>query len=157
MSAILRKLAHLSFRILKFFGEKMNSKELQQAGMKVTLPRVRILEIMEQAEDPHLSADDIYRLLMLKGENIGLATIYRVLVQLHDAGLVIRNNFEGGHTVFELNRDDSHHDHMICLKSGRVVEFYDEIIEQRQKEIAEKHGFKLTDHTLVLYGEFVED
>lgn len=135
----------------------MNSKELQQAGMKVTLPRVRILEIMEQAEDPHLSADDIYRQLLKRGENIGLATIYRVLMQLHDAGLVIRNNFEGGHTVFELNRDDSHHDHMICLKSGRVLEFYDEVIEKRQMEIAKKYGFEMSDHTMVLYGEFIDE
>ncbi|MCB1755152.1 MAG: ferric iron uptake transcriptional regulator [Gammaproteobacteria bacterium] len=135
----------------------MNPKELKAAGMKVTLPRIKILDIMENAEDPHLTADDVYRQLLENGENIGLATVYRVLMQLSEAGLVHRNYFEGGNMVFELNRGDSHHDHMICLKSGRVVEFYDEQLEQLQLEIAKKHGFKLTDHTMILYGEFIGD
>ena len=128
------------------------NQELRKAGLKVTLPRVKILQILESA-DPggqHLSAEDVYGALRDAGEEVGLATVYRVLTQFETAGLVIRHNFETGHSVFELARGE-HHDHMVCVASGDVVEFHDPIIEQRQREIAEEHGFELVDHSLVLY------
>jgi len=125
--------------------------ELRKAGLKVTLPRVKILSILESAEDHHhLSAEDVYRKLLESGDDVGLATVYRVLTQFETAGLVLRHNFEGGHAVFEMAGDD-HHDHMVCTQTGRVVEFFDDIIEERQRKIAEEHGFELVDHSLILY------
>ncbi|MBL4762818.1 MAG: ferric iron uptake transcriptional regulator [Gammaproteobacteria bacterium] len=131
----------------------MQSGNLKKAGLKVTLPRMKILEFLENAEKRHQTAEDIYRALLDANEDIGLATVYRVLTQFEAAGLVTRHHFEEGQAVFELN-DGSHHDHMVCSKTGKVVEFYDEIIEERQKEIAKQHGFKISDHTMILYGEF---
>ncbi len=124
--------------------------ELRKAGLKITLPRLKILEILEKASNRHLSAEDIYKDLLDSGEEIGLATVYRVLTQFEAAGLVTRHNFEGGHSVFELD-DGEHHDHMVCVETGEVIEFFSEDIERLQHEIAEKHGFELLDHSLVLY------
>ncbi len=125
-------------------------KELRKAGLKITLPRLKILEILENAKDRHLSAEDIYKKLLNSGEDIGLATVYRVLTQFEGSGLVTRHNFEGGHSVFELD-DGDHHDHMVCVDTGEVTEFVSEEIERLQHEIAEKYGFELIDHSLVLY------
>jgi len=125
-------------------------QELRKAGLKITLPRLKILEILEGAEPRHMSAEDIYKELLESDEDIGLATVYRVLTQFESAGLVTRHNFEGGHSVFELD-DGEHHDHMVCVDSGEVVEFVSDEIERLQEEIAEKHGFDLLDHSLVLY------
>ena len=127
--------------------------ELRKAGLKITLPRLKILEILESSKDRHLSAEDIYKELLGSGEDIGLATVYRVLTQFEAAGLVTRHHFEGGHAVFEVD-DGEHHDHLVDVETGQVVEFYDEVIEQRQQEIAKKHNFTITDHTMVLYGRF---
>ena len=124
--------------------------ELRKAGLKITLPRLKILEILENAKNRHLSAEDIYKDLLDSGEEIGLATVYRVLTQFEAAGLVTRHNFEGGHSVFELD-DGEHHDHMVCVETGEVTEFFSEEIERLQHEIAAKHGFELLDHSLVLY------
>lgn len=131
----------------------MESQEIRSAGLKVTLPRVKILEMLESraGTDRHLSAEDVYRNLLQEGEEIGLATVYRVLTQFEAAGLVKRHHFEGGGAVFELNRGE-HHDHILCVKCGRVDEFSDEEIERRQKEIAQRFGYSLTDHCLYLYG-----
>ncbi len=125
-------------------------QELRKAGLKITLPRLKILEILEGAEPRHMSAEDIYKELLESDEDIGLATVYRVLTQFESAGLVTRHNFEGGHSVFELD-DGEHHDHMVCVDTGEVVEFVSDEIERLQEEIAEKHGFDLLDHSLVLY------
>ncbi len=125
-------------------------KELRKAGLKITLPRLKILEILEGAKDRHMSAEDIYKELLSSGEDIGLATVYRVLTQFESAGLVTRHNFEGGHSVFELD-DGDHHDHMVCVDTGEVTEFVSEEIERLQHEIAEKYGYELVDHSLVLY------
>ncbi len=125
-------------------------QELRKAGLKVTLPRLKILEILEEAKQRHLSAEDIYKELLKAGEDIGLATVYRVLTQFEAAGLVTRHNFEGGHSVFELD-DGDHHDHMVCVETGDVVEFVNEEIERLQHAIAEEYGFELLDHSLVLY------
>jgi Fur family ferric uptake transcriptional regulator len=125
-------------------------KELRKAGLKITLPRLKILEILEGAKLRHMSAEDIYKELLNAGEDIGLATVYRVLTQFEAAGLVTRHNFEGGHSVFELD-DGEHHDHMVCVDTGDVTEFFSEDIERLQHEIAEKHGYELIDHSLVLY------
>ena len=133
----------------------MEEQDIKRAGLKITQPRVKILELLSNSTDQHLSAEDIYKELLTNGDEIGLATVYRVLTQFETAGLVHRHHFDGGQAVFELASDE-HHDHMVCVKTGRVVEFYDEVIEQRQKEIARQHGFKITDHSLTLYGEFVE-
>lgn len=127
------------------------NSELRKAGLKVTLPRVKILNILESAEGPHhLSAEDVYKRLLDAGEDVGLATVYRVLTQFEAAGLVLRHNFEGGHAVFEMATDE-HHDHMVNTQTGEVVEFYDEVIEERQRKIAEERGFELVDHSLILY------
>jgi Fur family ferric uptake transcriptional regulator len=128
------------------------NQELRKAGLKVTLPRVKILQILESSDgaSQHMSAEDVYRALLTAGEDVGLATVYRVLTQFETAGLVTRHHFESGHSVFELERGE-HHDHMVCVATGEVVEFSDAIIEQRQREIAEEHGFELMDHSLVLY------
>ena len=125
-------------------------QELRKAGLKVTLPRLKILEIFEGADSRHMSAEDIYKELLDSGEDIGLATVYRVLTQFEAAGLVTRHNFEGGHSVFELD-DGEHHDHMVCVESGDVIEFFNEEIERLQREMATKHGYELLDHNLVLY------
>ncbi len=128
------------------------NQELRNAGLKVTLPRIKILQIMESidGEQHHMSAEDVYRTLLDQGEDVGLATVYRVLTQFENAGLVVRHNFEGGHSVFELASDE-HHDHMVCTDTGEVIEFYDELIEKRQRDIARSHGFELVDHSLILY------
>lgn len=131
----------------------MESSDLKKAGLKITLPRMKILDLLETSGKRHLKAEDIYKMLLDAGEEIALATVYRVLTQFETAGLVTRHHFEGGHAVFELN-DGEHHDHLVDIKTGKVVEFYDEEIERRQKEIAAKHGFKITEHTMVLYGHF---
>ena len=128
----------------------MESSELRKAGLKVTLPRMKILDILEASASRHHSAEDVYKALLDSGEDIGLATVYRVLTQFEAAGLVTRHNFEGGHSVFELD-DGDHHDHMVCVDSGDVIEFVSDDIERLQHEIAEKHGFDLIDHSLVLY------
>lgn len=130
----------------------MESQDLRNAGLKVTLPRLKIIEMLEHSPTRHLSAEEIYRRLMDGGEDIGLATVYRVLTQFEAAGLVTRHHFEGGHAVFELERGH-HHDHIVCMQCGRVDEFEDEIIEKRQREKAESLGFKLIEHNLIMYGE----
>ena len=123
--------------------------ELKKAGLKVTLPRLRILELLEE-DQAHLSAEDIYRKLIDAGEEVGLATVYRVLTQFEQAGICIRHNFEEGHAVYELTPSD-HHDHMVCLDTGDVIEFTDDIIEERQKMLATEHGYEIIDHSMVLY------
>jgi len=125
-------------------------KELRNAGLKVTLPRLKILEIFENSKLRHMSAEDMYKELLDSSEDIGLATVYRVLTQFEAAGLVTRHNFEGGHSVFELD-DGEHHDHMVCVESGEVIEFFSEEIEVLQRAMAKEHGFELLDHNLVLY------
>ena len=131
----------------------METADIKNAGLKLTLPRMKILELLENSEDRHLKAEDIYKMLLDSGEEIALATVYRVLTQFETAGLVTRHHFDGGHAVFEID-DGEHHDHLVDISTGRVVEFYDEIIEQQQKEIASKYGFTITEHTMVLYGHF---
>ncbi len=131
----------------------MQTSDIKKAGLKVTLPRMKILELLESSGERHLKAEDIYKLLLDAGEDIALATVYRVLTQFETAGLVNRHHFEGGHAIFELN-DGDHHDHLVDIKTGRVVEFYDEIIEKRQKEIARQYGFTINEHTMILYGHF---
>ncbi len=129
----------------------MESKELKKAGLKVTLPRMRILEILERNSDWHMSAEDVYKTLLAQGEEIGLATVYRVLTQFEAADLVKRHHFEGGQAVFELI-SKGEHDHMVCVKSGHVEEFHDPVIEERIQKVADEHGFDITDHSLVIYG-----
>jgi Fur family ferric uptake transcriptional regulator len=129
----------------------LESSELRKAGLKVTLPRMKILDILERTSSRHQSAEDVYKALLDTGEDIGLATVYRVLTQFEAAGLVKRHHFEGGHSVFELNEGD-HHDHILCVKCGKVDEFNDETIELRQKAIAADLGYELTDHCLYMYG-----
>jgi len=131
----------------------METTDIKNAGLKVTLPRMKILELLENSADRHLNAEDIYKMLLDSGEEIALATVYRVLTQFETAGLVTRHHFDGGHAVFEID-DGEHHDHLVDISSGKVVEFYDEVIEQRQQEIASRHGFTITEHTMVLYGHF---
>lgn len=128
----------------------MESQELRKVGLKVTHPRLRILEILDNAEGKHLSAEDIYRTLIDSAEDIGLATVYRVLTQFEAAGLVIKHHFEGGQAVYELDRG-GHHDHMVCVDTGKVIEFFSPEIERLQREIAEQHGYTIEDHSLVLY------
>ena len=129
---------------------KEQRQDLRKAGLKVTLPRIKILEILEGDETRHLSAEDIYRQLLESGEDIGLATVYRVLTQFESAGLVTRQNFEGGTSVFEID-DGGHHDHMVDMDSGEVIEFVSDEIEELQHAVAEAHGYELHDHSLVLY------
>ena len=131
----------------------MKSSDIKNAGLKLTLPRMKILELLESSSERHLKAEDIYKMLLDSGEEIALATVYRVLTQFEAAGLVSRHHFDGGHAVFEIN-DGAHHDHLVDLSNGKVVEFYDEVIENRQKIIAEKYNFTITEHTMVLYGHF---
>jgi Fur family ferric uptake transcriptional regulator len=133
----------------------MNDQELRDVGLKVTAPRLRVLKVLEGAKKRHLSAEEVYRLLMDGGEDVGLATVYRVLTQFEAAGLVTRLNFEGGRSVFELEQGE-HHDHMVCVGCGHVEEFVDEVIERRQAEIAQKKAFLMTDHSLTIYGRCVK-
>lgn len=130
----------------------IENQELRKVGLKVTLPRVKILQLMEQAEEDnhHLSAEDVYKALLESGEDVGLATVYRVLTQFESAGLVVRHNFEGGHSVFEMAKGE-HHDHMVCLETNQVIEFCDPVIERRQRELADEQGYDIVDHSLVLY------
>lgn len=128
----------------------METSDLRNAGLKVTLPRLKILELLENSDMRHLSAEDIYRKLIDMNEDVGLATVYRVLTQFEAAGLVQRHHFEGGSAVFELDRGP-HHDHMVCLETGKVIEFVSEEIEKLQHQIAEKHGYVVEEHNLVLY------
>jgi len=133
----------------------VEKQDLKQVGLKVTQPRMKILELLETTHKRHVSAEDVYKMLLERKSEIGLATVYRVLTQFERAGLVIRHHFEGGQSVFELAQEE-HHDHMVCLQTGKIIEFYDEVIEQRQREIAKEHGFTISDHTLILYGNFNE-
>ncbi len=128
----------------------MDTYELKKAGLKATLPRLRILEILEDNSDRHMSAEDVYKALLAAGDEVGLATIYRVLTQFQTAGIVERHNFDGNHAVYEMAQGP-HHDHMVCIDSGDVVEFYDDEIERRQRAIATEHGYDLVDHSLILY------
>ena len=125
-------------------------KNLRKAGLKVTLPRVRILEIFGQSTERHLSAEDIYTKIKEAGDEVGLATVYRVLTQFESAGILMKQNFEDNYSVYELVSDD-HHDHMVCLDSGAVIEFKNDLIEEEQEKIAREHGYKIVDHKLVLY------
>jgi Fur family ferric uptake transcriptional regulator len=129
---------------------EQETRELRRVGLKVTHPRMRILQIFEEEGVQHLTAEDIYKKLLADQEDIGLATVYRVLTQFEAAGIVVKHNFEGGHAVYELDRGQ-HHDHMIDVDSGKVIEFVSEEIERLQQEIAAKHGYVLEDHSLVLY------
>ncbi len=131
-----------------------NTQELKQAGLKVTLPRRRILDLLQAHRERHLTAETIYKALQDAGEEVGLATVYRVLTQFESAGLVKRHYFDSGQSVFELNEGE-HHDHIVCMLCGRIEEFYDETIEQRQRLIADQLGFQLTEHRLILYGQCV--
>jgi len=128
----------------------VEAQDLKKAGLKATLPRIRILQILEESDQKHMSAEDVYKALIDAGEEVGLATIYRVLTQFEAAGLVMRHNFDSGHSVFEVDEGE-HHDHMVCSETGEVVEFQNEQIEKLQRDIAEKHGYELIDHSLVLY------
>ncbi len=129
----------------------MDSNELKRAGLKATLPRMKILEFLENSEVRHMSAEDVYKALLETGEEVGLATVYRVLTQFETAGLVVRHHFEGGQSVFEMAHG-KHHDHILCVRCGRVDEFVDDIIEERQEKIAKEKGYAMTDHSLYIYG-----
>lgn len=128
-----------------------DQSELKSIGLKATFPRLKILDLFRKAEHRHMSADDVYRLLMTENVDIGLATVYRVLTQFEEAGILLRSQFDGGKSVFELNGGE-HHDHLVCTNCGRVEEFHDAEIERRQQEIADRHGFTLNEHALSLYG-----
>lgn len=129
----------------------LSNQDLRKAGLKVTLPRIKILELLENSPVHHLSAEDVYKALLEQGEDVGLATVYRVLTQFEAAGIVERHHFEGGHSVFEISQGE-HHDHIVCVTCGKVMEFNDEVIEERQHKVAEALGFTLTGHALHLYG-----
>jgi Fur family ferric uptake transcriptional regulator len=129
----------------------MERQDLRKAGLKVTLPRLKVLEILEVTEQRHLSAEDVYKALLESGEEIGLATVYRVLTQFEGAGLVSRLSIDGGHAVFELENGE-HHDHLLCVSCGEIQEFVDEVIEERQHAIAKEKGFQMTEHSLYIYG-----
>jgi Fur family transcriptional regulator, ferric uptake regulator len=129
----------------------ITNQDLRKAGLKVTLPRIKILELLENAPDHHMSAEDIYKTLLEQGEDVGLATVYRVLTQFEQAGIIERHHFENNHSVFEIAQDD-HHDHIVCQNCGRVVEFTNPVIEAEQHRVAEEMGFVLTGHSLNLYG-----
>ena len=130
---------------------QMDSAELKRAGLKATLPRLKILAALEDADGTHMSAEDVYRQLMASGDDVGLATIYRVLTQFEAAGLVVKHNFAEGHAVYEIDSGE-HHDHIVCIDCGAVTEFVDKTIERRQDQIAEQHGFEIADHSLVIHG-----
>lgn len=129
----------------------ITNQDLRKAGLKVTLPRIKILELLENSTRHHLSAEDIYKTLLEQGEDVGLATVYRVLTQFEAAGIIQRHYFENNHSVFEIMQDD-HHDHLVCQHCNTVIEFSNDLIEQEQHQIAESHGFTLTGHSLNLYG-----
>ena len=129
----------------------MTNSDLKKVGLKITAPRIKILQILENAKEHHLSAEEVYRLLVEAGEDIGLATVYRVLTQFQEAGLVKRHHFEEGYSIFELDHG-AHHDHLVCIKCGTVKEFVDEMIEDRQRQVAKQAGFSMTDHSLNIYG-----
>jgi Fur family ferric uptake transcriptional regulator len=133
-----------------------NAEELKSSGLKATLPRIKILEIFQQARQRHMTAEDVYKILLAEGSDIGLATVYRVLMQFEQAGILSRNHFESGKSVFELN-EGQHHDHLVCLDCGHVEEFYDPQIEARQRAIAQERGFALQEHTLALYAHCRRD
>jgi Fur family ferric uptake transcriptional regulator len=128
-----------------------HADELKSSGLKATLPRIKILEVFERASSRHMTAEDVYKALLMEGADVGLATVYRVLMQFEQAGLLKRSHFESGKSVFELN-EGQHHDHLVCLTCGRVEEFYDAEIEARQRAVAETRGFALQDHSLALYA-----
>jgi Fur family ferric uptake transcriptional regulator len=128
----------------------MESNDLRKAGLKVTHPRMRILALLDELRPRHLTAEDIYRHLLEQGDEIGLATVYRVLTQFEAAGLVLKHNFEGGHAVYELDRGE-HHDHMVDVETGKVIEFHSDEIEELQRRIAAERGYEIQDHALVLY------
>ncbi|MDP8567552.1 ferric iron uptake transcriptional regulator [Methylophilus aquaticus] len=130
-------------------------KELKNAGLKATLPRLKILELFETSEQRHLSAEDIYKIMITNGEDVGLATVYRVLTQFEQAGLLVRHHFESGKAVFELN-EGSHHDHIVCVQCGHVEEFCNEEIEKLQHKVAEDRGFKIHDHSLYIYADCIK-
>ncbi len=132
----------------------MENQDIRKAGLKVTLPRVKILEILESSESRHMTAEDVYKQLLERGEDIGLATVYRVLTQFVNAGLAEKHHFEGGQAVFELDRG-RHHDHIVCQQCGRVEEFVDDTIEKCQRQIADKKGFEIMDHSLIIYGRCI--
>jgi len=132
-----------------------HSHDLKSAGLKATVPRLRIINLFETSKVRHLTAEDVYRLLLAEGLDIGLATVYRVLTQFEQAGLLIRHHFESGKSVFELNQG-GHHDHLVCLECGRVEEFFDPEIEKRQTKIARERGFEISEHALYLYAECVK-
>jgi Fur family transcriptional regulator, ferric uptake regulator len=132
-------------------GVMTHVDEIKSSGLKATLPRIKILEVFQNTERRHMTAEDVYKALLTDGSDIGLATVYRVLMQFEQAGLLTRSNFESGKAVFELNAGE-HHDHLVCLDCGRVEEFYDPEIEARQREITRSRGFALQEHTLALYA-----
>lgn len=127
-------------------------KDLKNAGLKATLPRLKVLSLFESSKDRHLSAEDVYKLLLASGDDVGLATVYRVLTQFEQAGLLVRHHFESGKSVFELNQG-GHHDHLVCVQCGHVEEFFDTEIEKRQEKIAKDRGFKIHDHSLHIYAD----
>jgi len=129
----------------------VESQDLQKHGLKATLPRLKILQFLEDTLVRHMSAEDVYKAMLEQGDDVGLATVYRVLTQFEQAGIVTRHHFDGGHSVFELDQG-KHHDHIVCAKCGRVDEFYDATIEERQRAIAEQKGYTMTDHALYIYG-----
>jgi len=129
----------------------VQAQDLKDVGLKATVPRLKILEILESNKDQHMTAEDVYKALLESNEDIGLATVYRVLTQFETAGLVARHHFEGGQSVFELDQG-GHHDHILCVSCGRVDEFVDDVIEERQQAIADKAGYEITDHSLYIYG-----
>ncbi len=133
-----------------------NPSDLKASGLKATLPRLKILEIFQNSPVRHLTAEDVYKILLNENMDVGLATVYRVLTQFEQAGLLNRNHFETGKAIFELNQG-SHHDHLVCLDCGRVEEFYDEEIEKRQQKIAAERGFRIAEHALALYSNCIKD
>ena len=132
------------------------SKDLHQAGLKVTLPRLKVLNLFESSENQHLSAEDVFKMLIASGEDVSLATVYRVLTQFELSGILVRHNFEGGKSVFELNHGE-HHDHIVCMQCGHLEEFFDSAIEARQNKIAAEHGFTIHDHSLYIYGDCTKE
>lgn len=154
-SAIIPRIPVNGIKIQQRESTVEESQQLKDVGLKITGPRLKVLHILEQSRDHHLSAEDVYKALLEMGEDVGLATIYRVLGQFEAAGLVQRHNFEGGYSVFELSQGE-HHDHLVCLACGRVEEFMDEIIERRQLKIAARAKFKMTGHALNIYGHCYE-
>jgi len=133
----------------------MTSHDLKSAGLKATVPRLKIIHLFETSKVRHLTAEDVYKLLLAEGLDIGLATVYRVLTQFEQAGLLVRHHFEGGKAVYELN-EGAHHDHLVCLQCGRVEEFYDAEIEKRQGKVARDRGFQIHDHSLQIYADCVK-